>query len=168
MSWWSWFLLDSLHNSKVIEVRLNARLLIWKKSMSSVLPQTSRPRGSLRALLAQLNFLFTKNGFCHTSLSLEQLLHQLLPSAAGPRCPQSSSLPQAERAEQPCIVQKSSFDKLMWKHRSRRTHFMGHKKHKKRNLSLQNILLFNFTLFNCQCRAYDSLEDCWEDFHPKN
>lgn len=53
---------------------------------------------SLCALLAQLHFLFAKNGFWRASLSLEQLLHQLLPSAAGPRCPQSSALPQAQSA----------------------------------------------------------------------
>lgn len=82
--------------------------------------------GSLGALLAQLDFLAAKNGFWHASLSLEQLLHQLLPSTAGPRCPQSSALPQAQRAQQPRVLQKRSLDEFMCSRRSRRTsgHFM--------------------------------------------
>ena len=75
---------ELIHNSYITEVGLNGRRLICIiacNSVSSIRFQTSR---SLGALLAQLDFLFAKNGFWHASLSLEQLLHQLLPSAAGP------------------------------------------------------------------------------------
>lgn len=48
-----------------------------------VLFQTSSLR-SRGALLAHHYFLFAKNRFWYSPLSLEQLLHQLLASGAGP------------------------------------------------------------------------------------
>lgn len=77
---------------------------------------------SLDALLAQLHFLFAKSAFWRAALALEQLLHQLLPGAAGPRCPQRGALPQAQRAQQPGVVQERSLDQFMCGRGSRRNH----------------------------------------------
>lgn len=81
-----------------------------------------RPRKpSLCAVLAKLSVLFPQTSFWRVPLSPEQLFHELLPAAAGPRRPQSGSFPQAEGAEQPRVVQKGSFDEFMYTPGSRGT-----------------------------------------------
>ncbi|KAK5853731.1 hypothetical protein PBY51_014862 [Eleginops maclovinus] len=99
-----WALTEFTHNGQCIEVRMIGRPLICTIIRSpSNLPFFQR---SLGALLAQLHFVFAKNAPWHAALPLEQLLHQLLPSAAGPGRPQSSALTQAQGAQQPSVLQK--------------------------------------------------------------
>lgn len=77
---------------------------------------------SLCALQARLLFVLSKDGLAPAaSLSLEELLHQLLPSGTGPGRPQGGAFPQPQRAQQPCIVQEGGFDELMCECGSRRT-----------------------------------------------
>lgn len=76
---------------------------------------------SLCALQSHFHLVFTKYSFGNASFPLEELLHQLLSSAASPGRPQSGALPQAQRTQQPCIVQKRSLDEFMCSDGSRRT-----------------------------------------------
>lgn len=72
------------------------------------------------ALLSQLHFILPKEHFRDPPLSPEQLLHQLLPGAARARRPQGGALAQAERTQQPRVVQEGCLDEFMCRRRSRR------------------------------------------------
>lgn len=76
-------------------------------------------RGSLGALLTHLHVLLPEEGFGSASLSSEQLLHQLLPRAAGTGRPQGGAFAQAERPQQPRVVQTGRLDEFMCRRRSR-------------------------------------------------